>query len=226
MQVYQDPQADLGKGEVCVKSINPLDVFIDPNSKDVYARDAAHILVCKYMTDEYAELVYPDYMDTIEKSNPEPDNEDDYPVTNLAATEGQMFFGDDDTQMHTKRKYTERYTKTLMNYCNVYEPFSQREFLFNDSEYAQYLSKYYVKIRKITGEEVIIFDDKAVLDLFDIIEDTGGVFHYVLPEPQLDGMGQPIPQPPVRVAGEEDETSIPGSTTILIPVSTEALILM
>ena len=226
MQVYQDPQADLGKGEVCVKSLNPLDVFIDPNSKDMYARDAAHILVCKYMTDEYAELVYPDYMDTIEKSNPEPDNEDDYPVTNLAATEGQMFFGDDDTQMHTKRKYTERYTKTLMNYCNVYEPFSQREFLFDSTEYAQYLSKYYVKVRKITGEEITIFDDQAVLDLFDIIEDTGGVFHYVLPEQQLDGMGQPIPQAPVRVPGEEDENSIPGSTTILIPVSTEELILM
>ena len=27
MQVYQDPQADLGKGEVCIKSINPLDVL-------------------------------------------------------------------------------------------------------------------------------------------------------------------------------------------------------
>ncbi len=226
MQVYQDPQADLGKGEVCLKSINPLDVFIDPNSKDVYARDAAHILVCKYMTDEYAELVYPEYMETIEKSNPEPDNDDDYPVTNLAATEGQMFFGDDDTQMHTKRKYTERYTKTLMTYCNVYEPFSQREFVFKYDEYEQYLSKYYVKIRKITGEEIIIFDDQAVLDLFDIIEDTGGVFHYVLPEPQLDGMGQPIPQPPVRVAGEEDENAIPGSTTILIPISTEELIMM
>ena len=38
MQVYQDPSADFGKGEVCVKSINPLDVFIDPNSKDEYAR--------------------------------------------------------------------------------------------------------------------------------------------------------------------------------------------
>jgi hypothetical protein len=226
MQVYQDPQADLGKGEVCVKSINPLDVFIDPNSKDVYARDAAHILVCKYMTDEYAELVYPEYMDIIEQSNPEPDNEDDYPVTNLAATEGQMFFGDDDSLMHTKRKYTERYTRVLMPYYNVYEPFSQREFLFTAQEYAQYAAKYYIKIRKITGEEVIIFDDQAVMDLFDILEETGGVFHYEMAEPQFDGMGQPIPQPPVRVPGEEDENSIPGSTTILIPISTEELINM
>lgn len=227
MQVYQDPQADLGKGEVCVKSINPLDVFIDPNSKDMYARDAAHILVCKYMTDEYAQLVYPEYMEVIQESNPEPDNEDDYPVTNLAATEGQMFFGDDDTQMHTKRKYTERYTKVMMPYYNVYEPFSQREFIFTDEEFYRYLSKSYIKLRKMTGEEVIIFEDEAVANLVDIIIETGGVFHYEMPEPQADESGNIVPMPPVRVTGSETESKtgrhIPGSTVVLIPVSLEEL---
>ena len=226
MQVYQDPNADLGKGEVCIKSLNPLDVFIDPNSKDVYARDAAHILVVKYMTDEYAEQVYPEYMDVIEQSNPEPDNEDDYPVTNLAATEGQMFFGDDDTQMHTKRRYTERYTKMNQMYYNVFEPFSQREFLFNPADYNKYLTRTYIKIRKITGEEVIIFDDEAVFGLFDVIAETGGVFHYEIADPVMGEDGQVIPQPPVRVPGEEDENSIPGSTTVLVPIGIEELIAM
>jgi len=224
MQVFQDPQADLGKGEVCLKSINPLDVYIDPNSKDIYARDAAHILVCKYMTDEYAELVYPDYMDIIEQANPEPDNDDDYPVTNLAATEGQMFFGDDDTTIHNKRKYTERYTKTIMPYYNVYEPFSQREFLFTPSEYSKYLSKSYIKVRKITGEEVIVFEDESVSQLYDILVETGGVFHFELPDPEIGPDGRIVPKPPVRVNGREDEDGIPGSTTTLIPVSVEELI--
>ena len=62
LQVYQDPDADMGKGEVYIKSINPLDVYIDPNAKDVYARDAAHILVTTYMTDEQAMQVYPEFM--------------------------------------------------------------------------------------------------------------------------------------------------------------------
>ena len=222
MQVYQDPQADLGKGEVCIKALNPLDVYIDPNSKDVYARDAAHILVCKYMTDEYAELVYPEYMDIIEQSNPD-DNQDDYPVTDLAATEGQMFSGTDDTRMHTKRRYTERYTRTTAYYYNVYEPFSQREFLFDVDEFEQYIAKSYIKIRKITGEEIIIFEPEAVSDLVDIIIETGGTFHYEIPDPQMDEMGNPVPAPPVRVNGPEDEDSIPGSTTTLIPVSLEEL---
>ena len=222
MQVYQDPQADLGKGEVCIKALNPLDVYIDPNSKDVYARDAAHILVCKYMTDEYAELVYPEYMDIIEQSNPD-DNQDDYPVTDLAATEGQMFSGTDDTRMHTKRRYTERYTRTTAYYYNVYEPFSQREFLFDVDEFEQYIAKSYIKVRKITGEEIIIFEPEAVSSLVDIIIETGGTFHYEIPDPQMDEMGNPVPAPPVRVNGPEDEDAIPGSTTTLIPITLEEL---
>jgi len=224
MQIYQDPSADLGKGEVCIKSINPLDIYIDPNSKDIYARDAANILVVKYLTDEYAELVYPEYMDIILSAETEADNEEDYPATNLAATEGQMFFAGDDNRMHNKRKFIERYTKTNMPYYNVYEAFSQQEFLFDSGEYDSYLTKNYMKIRKITGEEVIIFEEEAISGLIDVLMETGGVFHYELPEPVMDDTGQVVPQPPVRVPGEEDENSIPGSTTILIPMTTEELI--
>ena len=45
-----------------------------------------------------------------------------------------------------------------------------------------------------------------------------------LPDPEFDEMGQPIPQEPIRVPGEEDENSIPGSTTLLIPMTVEELI--
>ena len=110
MQVYQDPHADLGKGEVCIKAIDPLDVYIDPNSKDPYARDAGHIIVSKIITDEAAEKIYPEYMDIILNSESDNINDDDRPTTDLAATEGQMFSTDDgDDNFHTKRKYSERY---------------------------------------------------------------------------------------------------------------------
>ena len=118
----------------------------------------------------------------------------------------------------------ERYTKTMQPYWNVYEPFSQREFIFYGNEYKAYLAKHYIKIRKITGEEIIVWEDKALWDLWDIIEDTGGVFHYELPEPELDEQGQLVPQPPIRVPGHEDENSIPGSTVALVPMSLEELV--
>ena len=223
-QVYQDPSADLGKGEVCIKALNPLDVFFDPNSKDRYARDSAHVLVVKYMTDEFAERIYPEYMDIILNSDVEPNNSNNYPTTDLAATEGQVFGSTEDTNKHIKRKYIERYSKQMLNYWNIYEPFSQREFLFTNSEYKQYLGKHYMKIQKITGEEIIVWEDQALFNLYDILEETGGVFHFELPEPEMDENGQVIPKPPFRVKGHEDENSIPGSTVALVPISIEELI--
>ena len=223
LQVYQDPDADMGKGEVYLKSINPLDVYIDPNAKDVYARDAANILVTTYMTDEQAMQVYPEFYDIIEQSAMHPDESDDHPITNLAATEGQLFDTDGTETVHNRRQYIERYTKEMHCYYNCYEPFSQREFLLDEEEYLEYLSKMYVKVKTIKGEEVILFEDESVEDMFRVIEEIGPLFHYELADPQYDEQGQPIPQKPVRVPGEEDENSIPGSTTILIPITVEEL---
>ena len=221
---YQDPMADMGKGEVYIKSINPLDVYIDPNAKDVYARDAAHILVAKHLTDEQAMQLYPDFMDIImDASSHQADNED-YPTTDLAATEGQIFKGDDDNIYHTKRKFIERYTKELHCYYNVFEPFSNEEFLFTEEEYDAYTSKYYIRLRKITGEEVILSDDGAIEEMMKVLQEVGTTFHFELPEPEIDADGTVIPQDPVMMPGTEDEDAIPGSTTTIIPTTVGELI--
>jgi hypothetical protein len=224
MHIYQDPMADLGKGEVFLKSINPLDVYIDPNAKDVYARDAAHILVVKYITDEQAMQIYPDFMDIIEDADSAIDNDEEVPATDLAATEGQIFNTDEDTNYHTKRKYIERYTKEMHTYYNVYEPFSQKEYLFNAEEYQEYKDTYYMRLTKATGEEVFISDENAKEELLEVIEDYGPIFHFELPDPEIDDAGNMIPQSPVKVSGMEDEDAIPGSTTVITPLTAEEMI--
>jgi hypothetical protein len=224
LQAYQDPDKDNGKGEVCIKSINPLDVYIDPNSKDIYARDAANIIVANYMTDEYAESVYPEYADIIQSSEEDTDGLSNKPTTNLAATEGQIFEGNQEDRAHTKRRYLERYTKEIHTYYNTYEPFSNREYVYSKSEVDDYRAYVYMRVRKITGEETIIYENEAVQDIWELIEEGGPVWHYRLPEDQFDEAGQLIPQEPVQVPGEEDENAIPGSTMIFIPTTVEELI--
>jgi|TARA_R100000482_G_scaffold36474_3_gene12404 hypothetical protein len=224
MHIYQDPMADLGKGEVFLKSINPLDVYIDPNAKDVYARDAAHILVVKYITDEQAMQLYPDFMDIIEDSDSAIDNDEEIPATDLAATEGQIFNTDEDTNYHTKRKYIERYTKEMHTYYSIYEPFSQKEYLFNADEYAEYKKTYYMRLTKATGEEVYISDEDAKEELLKVIEEFGPIFHFELPDPEIDDKGNLIPQPPVKVKGMEGPDAIPGSTTVITPLTAEEMI--
>ena len=224
LQVFQDPDADMGKGEVYIKSIYPLDVYIDPNAKDTYARDAAHIIVTTYMTDEQAMQIYPEFTDIIEQSNLHPDETDEHPVTNLAATEGQVFSTDGTETVHNRRQYIERYCKERHAYYNCYEPFSQQEHLLDMDEYNEYIQTYYIKVKTVKGEEVILFEEESVEDMFKIIEKDGPMFHYVLPDLEYDQSGQPVPQQPIRVPGEEDENSIPGSTTLLIPLTVEELI--
>ena len=41
--VYQDPMADYNRGEVKIKDLDPMDVFVDPNSRDRYFNDAENI---------------------------------------------------------------------------------------------------------------------------------------------------------------------------------------
>jgi len=223
-QVYQDPDADMGKGEVYIKSINPLDVYIDPNSKDTYARDAANILITTYMTEEQSMQIYPEFTDIIEEAAMHPDESDDYPVTNLAATEGQLFSTDGTETVHTRRQFIERYSKERHSYYNCYEPFSQQEHLLSEDEYKEYLLTYYVKVKTVKGEEIILFEEESVEDMFTVIEEYGPMFHYEVPDLELDPAGNPIQQNPIRVPGPEDENSIPGSTTVLIPMTVEELI--
>jgi hypothetical protein len=45
MHVYQDPMMDMGKGEVCFHSVDPLDVYVDPNSRSRFFDDAENITV-------------------------------------------------------------------------------------------------------------------------------------------------------------------------------------
>ena len=50
--------------------------------------------------------VYPEFMTLLNKSQMHPDESDDYPVTNLAATEGQLFTTDGTETAYIKEDNT------------------------------------------------------------------------------------------------------------------------
>ena len=176
------------------------------------------------MTDEAAIQMYPEFTDLIENSAEEPEAADDYPITNLAKTTDQVFPGSVEDRAHTVRRYLERYTREIHQLYNVFEPFSEREYLYNYEEYEQYLNTLFVKVRKITGEESIVWETSAVDELMEEIKMSGPIFHFKLSEPEMDpATGQMKQSEPVKVPGFETPDAIPGSTTTLIPMSAEEL---
>ena len=46
--VYIDPMMDMGKGEVCIHDVDPLDIYIDPNSRHPFCDDAENVIISRF----------------------------------------------------------------------------------------------------------------------------------------------------------------------------------
>ena len=69
--VYIDPMMDMGKGEVCIHDVDPLDVYIDPNSRSPLADDAENIIISRLYTKDQAKALYPMYEKAIKNASSE-----------------------------------------------------------------------------------------------------------------------------------------------------------
>ena len=140
MQVYQDPMMDMGKGEVCIHDLDPLDVYVDPNSQHKFFDDAENIIVSRLFTKDQAKKLYPMYKKDIEDAN----SEQDYNAPETGRDfDGKVHFPEDvGTLDNTNyvRGY-ERYYKKHIPEFRVFEKFSNKEDVLNDEQYMDYVQK-------------------------------------------------------------------------------------
>ena len=140
--VYQDPLADSGKGEVIFKDIDPLDVYVDPNSRSVFFDDAENIIVSRNFTKNQAKALYPQYKNAIDAASSS--YESDAIITGRSDDTALSFPGDIDTLGENEDEYVrgyERYYKVSVNVYRVHESFTGKEFQFSDEEFQQYISQ-------------------------------------------------------------------------------------
>jgi len=146
MMAYQDPMKDNGKGEVCLKDIDPLDVYIDPNSRDRFCDDAENIIISRMFTKEQAKKMYPLYESKIKNANS--DRASDRPDTGREK-DGKAIFPEDtetmtDSALGNSSEYVrgyERYYKMMVSRFRIHESFTGREAVMEDEEYKDYLAK-------------------------------------------------------------------------------------
>jgi len=207
MMAYTDPDKDFGRGEVCLKSLDPLEVYFDPSSKDPFCRDSGHILVAKLMSQNQLIQYYPEYEEQIKKvqetshinitseSRHALKSED---VTLKSRIAGEELSGDRELEMFT------RYSKVRMPYFKIYDPYANEEKVLNTKEYKDYQNEEIVILTNSNGEQQIFTDEKEVRGYIQLHENVGDTFH-LMQDPMS---GQPVP-----MAGEEHEGSIPNSTS-------------
>lgn len=149
---YQDPSKDNGKGEVCFTSLDPLDVYVDPNAQSRYLDDAENIIYSKVFTKNQAESLYPLYKSAIgnassENATGELGLSGQYAQTNRIsefATNAAVFPGDQDTAGDGETEYVrgyERYYKEFVTRARVHQTWDNRELVLDDEELNEYLQK-------------------------------------------------------------------------------------
>ena len=140
IHAYQDPMMDMGKGEVCFHDVDPLDVYVDPNSRHKLFDDAENIIISKLFTKSQAEKLYPMYKTKIQNANGEEDW--NAPSTNRA-DDGEVTFPEDVGRVSNAeyiRGY-ERYYKVDVTEMRVFETFSGKEDLLTKEQFQGYLQK-------------------------------------------------------------------------------------
>jgi len=206
MLAYTDPDKDFGRGEVCLKSIDPLEVYFDPSSKDPFARDAGHIIVGKVLTENQLVDSYPEYEELIKEAtetkyinmvSESRYGRESQDVTLKSRLSGETRTGDRELELF------DRYTKIRIPYMKIYDPFANEEHVLNTEEFKEYRQEPVVIIT--SSEGLSIHTDKAtVTGYVQMHEQFGDTFH-MMPDPIT---GQPIP-----MVGKEHKGSIPNSTT-------------
>lgn len=208
MMTYIDPDADFGSGEVKLKAIDPLEVFIDPSSKDPFCRDAAHIIIGKLVSQTQLVETYPEFeqeiRETAETSHLNNVTESRYGLHDQDVTAKRRLTG---ATIYDERELElfERYTRVKSPYFKIYDPLSNEQKVLNEVDYEEYKKEPIVLVTT-AGEQTIYTDKENVGSYTQIAQEIGTTYHLMM-DPQT---RQPTP-----MAGEEHMGAIPNSTTTI-----------
>tara|TARA_R100000655_G_scaffold109351_1_gene163616 strand:- start:1343 stop:3556 length:2214 start_codon:yes stop_codon:yes gene_type:complete len=217
MNAYIDPKKDYSKGEVCLKAISPLDVYIDPASQDQFCHDANHIIIGKKVMRSQVLSAYPQFKELIESAK-ETSHLSMPTTTRFGLLDEQVLpvtgNKDRDSDGDKELELFERYTKVKIPYSRVFDPYQNREEILNGEQFKEYQMQDCMLTITAQGRNYIT-EPQAVAQMQEIYENVGQLFHMEI-DPQT---GQPFP-----VKGEENQMSVPGSTTELVPLKKAEMI--
>ena len=210
MMAYHDPQADFGKGDVFIKAIDPLDVYICPSSQDAYSRDASNIMVARLYSEMQLISMYPDLTEVIKSATttsvaPQTESvrhglEDQ--IVSKEDINAQRIYGTPDER---QLEVIERFSKIKVPHYRTFDPQINDEKILTADEFADFSQKIGYKIYNKSSQRIVT-DDNEVENYKKIEEEYGNTFHI---------MQNPVTQEETMMQGEESEGAVPDSTTIL-----------
>ncbi len=215
MMAYIDPEADGGNGEVMVKALNPLDLYLPPSSRDRFCRDADHMIIRTIETRRNLLRRYPDKRSEIDAAE-DAALGSDRPDTDRYALEDQVIDEAGDEMMTVKKEVLDRYTRVKVVLHHILDQISGYERYLNEDEYTLFLNQPAVILYNVaTGKEDIVTLSNEVRYYLEIAAQGNGMFHY-MQDPQT-GRSTIMP-------GPEHPEAIQGSTVAVGQVTMGSLI--
>ena len=220
IMAYPDMNADFGKGDVILKSVDPLDLYIDPASRDAFCQDANHIIIAKKTMQSQLLLQFPDYAELILSAD-ETGILSNYPTTRDVSIEKQQVGpfnkGNSNNEKDEDRELElmERFTKVKMPMLRVFDPFEPKEHIFTEEQFQEFLERpAYMIERRDNPEPAYVTGKEEVAQAKMLHDEFNGIYHEYI---------DPMSGQPVQLQGEEQAGSVPGSTTRVIPLKIKDL---
>lgn len=200
LMAYVDPWADNGKGEIMIDSIDPYDILVDPNAKDLYSRDAAHILLRKELTYEQLISSMPNSTQFLKNLS----ESELYNVqTDREGSEGQSVVVRD--TYHKRYKVIERYSKIKHILIRVIDKQKGIEKILEPEEFQKLQEQVALRVYNADGSVQYYYLEQELAFWLQLYEVGQGLF-YLSMNPQ-DGQVVPVP----GMYSPEDPYGIPDS---------------
>jgi len=213
--IYQDPVADMGKGEVKKIDLDPMTVYVDPNSRMRDCSDAKNIIISRLFTKEHAKKLYPMYKKAISAATsesfhsdmPETDRADlgevVFPETSNTNTMTGMQEGDDYIRGY------EQYSKVMRDMVRLFESWSGREDLISKDEFNRYLQE---PAWIIAGS---IVDDPAMANA--MMQQLQEQYSQQIAVMKSNAQGTPPPPPEVQQVTKQDLLENGAIKMVIVP---------
>jgi len=209
MMVYYDPNDDYGKGEIRLKAIDPLNVYIDPSSQSPIIEDSSHVLVSKIHPESQLVKEFPEYEEEIKRATESVVAPSE--GTSREALEDQVITRSELDSFRTSSKderyleVIERYTKIKVPHYRTYDPHSNSEKILTEEKYEEYRNQPAFIVTNAQGSQVVTNPEQVGMNL-SIYKEYGAVYHE---------MQNPMTGESYLMSGVEHPESIPQSTVEL-----------
>ena len=216
MYAWVNPTGDNGRPEIEFGAVAPKDLFIDPNSKDRYARDAAHILIVKTLTDEQIQATYPEYANLLPSIPKES-------LLNLHGASGVVDLESSFDNESARYKVIDRFSRIKKMEWVMYDPSTGQDWVTQDGRQNELLDRQVLIETTVHSGQKMILDEVQLRQAAQYYEKFGEVFHYVM-DPN-DPSAQPFPMAGPEAEHNDPATEVvPGSETKLQPTTMGELV--